>query len=323
MHKELFLEVPDLNAIRTFVLVAQAGTLSAAARELKLPTSTVSRSLTRLEKELDVLLVHRSPRGLTLTDMGKDYLHTCRRALRTLKDGGELLEGRRARPSGLLKIACPVTMARNILSTTMKEFLERYPDLRVEIEPYATGWDQEPREDVDVFFKLRAPKDSLRRARAYPGTVRGLFANPEYLSTCGIPATPEALTSHTCIGSGIWTLTSGSKLAAPNIIFKVVASDPGVHLQLAIAGIGIAVLPLYMARQPEALRHLIPVLPRWMPEPISVCALFSGSRRMTPKVQVFLDFLGEYIGTEKDPRLHGLPTRGLFTKPSLAATYGP
>ncbi|MGB0054454.1 MAG: LysR family transcriptional regulator, partial [Terracidiphilus sp.] len=103
------MEIPDLNDVRTFVAIGQEGTLTAAARELNLPTSTVSRALTRLEKHLDVLLVQRSPRGLVMTDFGKEYLQICRRALRTLRDGSELLESHRERPSGLIKIACPIT----------------------------------------------------------------------------------------------------------------------------------------------------------------------------------------------------------------------
>jgi LysR family transcriptional activator of dmlA len=85
------MEIPDLNDVRTFVAIGQEGTLTAAARELNLPTSTISRALTRLEKHLDVLLAQRSPRGLVMTDCGKEYLQTCRRALRTLRDGSELL----------------------------------------------------------------------------------------------------------------------------------------------------------------------------------------------------------------------------------------
>jgi len=161
-------KILDLNDVRTFVAIGQEGTLTAAARELNLPTSTVSRALSRLEKNLDVLLVQRSPRGLVMTDFGKEYLQTCKRALRTLRDGSELLERRRERPSGLIKVACPITMARSIFAPLLKEFLDRYPDLRVEIEPYASGWDQEPREDVDVFFKVRAPRDSIRRVRLIP-----------------------------------------------------------------------------------------------------------------------------------------------------------
>jgi len=317
------MEIPDLNDVRTFVLVAQAGTLTAAAKELELPASTVSRSLTRLEKHLDVLLVQRGPRGMVLTDFGKEYLQTCRKALRTLRDAGELLEIRRERPSGVIKIACPVTMARNILAPLLPEFLARYPELRVEIEPYAAGWDQEPREDVDVFFKLRAPRDSIRRVRAYPGTKRALFASPEYLAARGAPAVPEDLAAHCCIGSGVWKLSRGARVAAPAIQFRVVTSDPGVHLTLAAQGLGIAILPLYMAKWPDQRGQLTPVLREWIAEPITVCALFSGAARLTPKVQVLLDFLGEYMGTDRDPRLQGLAAKGMFTDPMIAETSGP
>lgn len=96
------MQLPDLNDVRIFVEVGQAGTLTAAAREMHLPTSTVSRALTRLEKHLGVLLAQRSRRRLAMTDFGRDYLQTCRRAMRTLKEGHEMLESRRESPSGLV-----------------------------------------------------------------------------------------------------------------------------------------------------------------------------------------------------------------------------
>ena len=317
------MDIPDLNDVRTFVAIGREGTLTAAARELSLPTSTVSRALTRLEKHLDVLLVQRSPRGLVLTDFGKEYLQTCRRALRTLRDGSELLESHRERPSGLIKVACPITMARSIFAPLLKEFLGRYSELRVEIEPYASDWDQEPREDVDVFFKVRAPRDSMRRVRPYPGTKRGLFASPDYIAVWGNPVNPEELGAHTCIGSGTWKLSRGEKVATPNIVFRVVVSDPIVHQDLALGGLGIATLPLYVAKRPDMRNRLIQILPLWSPEPITLCALFSGPARLSPKVQVLLDFLGEYVGTDRDPRLHNVPPKGLFTDPKLEATSGP
>jgi len=132
----------DLNDVRTFVTAAQAGTLSAAGKTLNQPASTVSRSLTRLEKHLGVLLAQRGPKGLVLTDAGREYLLSCRRALRTLTDGGELLAARRSDPSGTIKIACPVTMAREIIAPLLKDFITRFPSLKMEIEPYSFGWDQ-------------------------------------------------------------------------------------------------------------------------------------------------------------------------------------
>ena len=311
------MDIADLNDIRIFAMVGQEGTLTAAARKLNLPTSTVSRALTRLEKGLDVLLIRRSSRGLTLTDFGKEYLQICRRALRTLREGGDSLAVYRERPTGLIKVACPITMARLIFAPLLKTFLERYPDLRVEIEPYASGWDQEPREEIDVFFKVRAPRESIRRVRPYPGVKRGLFASCKYIETFGMPSRPDELVSHTCIGSGVWKLRRGATMAAPNIQFQVVTSDPMMHLELTLQSLGIAVLPLYMGQWPETADKLVRVLPNWGPEPICLCALFSGPSRLTPKVQVLLDFLGEHIGTARDPRLHGGNFKTLFTDPQI------
>jgi DNA-binding transcriptional LysR family regulator len=308
----------DLNVVRCFVAAAHAGTMTAAAKALNLPTSTVSRSVNRLEKHLKVLLVRRSSKGVVLTDSGKEYLQACKRALRALKEGGELLESQRSRPSGLLKIACPITMARDVLSPLLKEFLLRYPDLRVEVEPYASGWDQEPGEDIDIFFKLRAPRDTGKRVRTFPGTARGLFASPAYLAAAGTPVVPEDLVNHSCIGAGTWTLMRGKRVETPGVLFRVVASDPGMHLKLVVDGVGIAILPLWMAKQVEIRHSLIPVMPQWRPQPISVCAIFSAPSRLTPKVQALLDFLAEYMGTERDPRLHTGKPGVLFTYPTRA-----
>jgi LysR family transcriptional activator of dmlA len=310
------MNLPDLNDVRIFTAAAQAGTQTAAAKELGVPPSTVSRSLTRLEKHLGVLLVRRNPRGLVLTDSGRSYLATCRQALRTLGDGSDLLESQRARPVGLIKVGCPVTMARDLLAPLMKDFLARYPELRVEIERYAAHWDQEPLEDVDVFFKLRTPKDSPRRIRPYPGTARGLFASPEYLKTAGSPATPDDLAAHRCIGAGMWKLTRGKKTVSLNLSFRIVASDPVVALTLALDGLGITILPLWMAKRPDLRDKLVPILPLWESQPLTLCALFFGPSRLTPKVQALLDFLTEYIGTPRDPRLQQKWSKQYFTNPS-------
>ena len=175
---------------------------------------------------------------------------------------------------------------------------------------------------MDVFFKVRAPRDSLRRIRPYPGTARGLFASPGYVDAATNPADPEDLAVHSCIGSGVWKLSRGKKVAAPNVSFRVVASDPEIHLKLTVAGLGISILPLWMAKRPDVVNRLVPILPGWRPVPITLCALFSGPSRLTPKVQVFPDFLGEYIGTKRDPRLKQEWSREYFTDPALPPTLG-
>jgi len=306
----------NLDDIRIFVAAAEAGTFSAAAAHLQLPASTISRSLTRLEKHLDLLLVRRSPRGLTLTDAGKEYLVSCKRALRLLREGRELLDKLRASPSGLLRVACPITMARDLIAPLLSKFMEAFPDLRVELETYSSGFDQEPKEDIDVFFKVRAPKDSSRRVRSYPGTARGLFASCRYVHNAGMPAEPADLTSHRCIGSGRWTLSKGGKTVTPDVAPRVVTDDPLVHRQLVLDGAGIAILPLYIALDPAIAKRLVPVLPGWQPRPVVPCALYSESSRLIPKVKVFLDFIQKYLGTDLDPRLRGTRARDCFTGPT-------
>jgi DNA-binding transcriptional LysR family regulator len=307
----------NLNDISIFVAVAEAGTFSAAAANLHLPASTISRSLTRLEKHLDLLLVRRSQRGIALTDPGKEYLLSCKHALRVLREGRELLDKNRASPSGLLRVACPMTMARDAIAPLLSKFIEAFPDLRVELETYSSAFDQEPKEDTDVFFKVRSPKeDSSLRIRLYPGVVRGLFASSKYFENRGIPAEPTDLASHRCIGSGRWTLSKGRKVVTPDLTFHVLTDDPLVHRQLVLDDAGVAILPLYMALEPSVANRLVPILADWQPKPVVPCALYSDSSRLIPKVKVFLDFIQQYLGTDLDPRLQGATARDCFTEPT-------
>ncbi len=307
------MDTVDLNDIRIFTVVGQEVTLSSAATQLKLPTSTVSRAVTRLEKNLGALLIRRSSRGHVLTDSGRAYLQVCRRALRTLDEGGEMLEVQREQPSGLIKVACPITMTHLILAPLLGELLGRYPQLRLQIESYTPAADQEFREDIDVVFKVRTPRDSIRRMRNYPGTKRGLFASAQYIERYGLPSRPEELLTHACIGSGPWQLSRGDTTVTPAIQSQIILNDPSVLLDLTLSNRGIALLPLYMGRWPETANRLIHVLPRWTTQPVTLCALFSGQSRLTPKVHVLLEFLAEYIGTPRDPRLRGVDVKGLFT----------
>lgn len=313
----------DLNDIRTFVIVAQAGTFSAAAKELRLPTSTVSRAITRLEQAVGIMLYQRSSKGLGLTDPGREYLKSCKRTLQSIREGRDLLEKQRGNPTGVIRITCPVTLARDVLAPVLIHFVEAYPQLRVVIEPYSAGWDQEPRDEVDVYFKMKAPRDSSRKVRCFPGTARALYASTVYLKQHGTPTDPMQLLQHRCIGSGRWKLTKGKMTITPDILFQVAGSDPGVHLELACKDVGIAVLPLWMAEEPAAQKSLVRVLPAWKAEPVTVCALYSGPTRVTPKVRVFMDFMSKYFGTDLDPRLNGRKPKDLFTDPNLPATTGP
>ena len=168
----------NLDDITNIRCRSGGGNVQRRGRQSPAPGFHDKQVLTRLEKHLDLLLVRQESARACLTDAGKEYLVSCKRALRLLREGRELLDKHRASPSGLLRIACPITMARDLIAPLLSKFMEAFPDLRVELETYSSGFDQEPKEDIDVFFKVRAPKDSSRRVRSYPGVARRPLRKP-------------------------------------------------------------------------------------------------------------------------------------------------
>jgi len=293
----------DANDIVTFVAAAESGTLSGAAKELGVPTSTVSRSLTRLEQSLQMLLINRSSKGFVLTDAGAEYLEACRRGLRALSDGNEQLDRHRLNPTGVLRIACPGTMIRHLLTPTLGKLVNAFPNLKIDLQDYVPTHVPLPRLDVDIIFMISPPNDSSRMVRSYPSTKRGLFATAEYLREYGYPQNPLELVNHRCVGIHRWELTNDQATMIPPLSFHVTTGDPVVSSHLAMAGVGIAALPLWMAKASALRDSLVHVLPGWAPSPIPMVALYCSPNAMTPKINKLLDFLSEYIGTDKDPRL--------------------
>ena len=291
------------NDVVMFVAAAEAGTLSGAAKELGVPVSTVSRSLTRLEQSLQMLLINRGSKGFVLTDAGIEYLDSCRRALRALSEGNEQLDRHRLNPTGVIRIACPGTIIRHLLTPILGKLVNAFPNLKIDLQDYTPTHVPLPRLDVDIFFMVSPPNDSSRMIRSYPCAKRGLFASAEYLRECGHPKSPLELVNHRCIGINRWELTNDQTTMIPPVVFHVTTGDPVVSRQLAMDGIGIVVLPLWMAKGPASRDVLVQVLPGWAPSPIPLVALYCSPNALTPKIKKVLDFLSEYIGTDKDPRL--------------------
>lgn len=291
------------NDVVVFVAAAEAGTLSGAAKELGVPTSTVSRSLTRLEQSLQMLLINRSSKGFALTDAGTEYLESCRHALRALSDGSEALDRHRLNPTGVIRIACPGTMIRHLLTPMMGGLINAFPNLKIDLQDYIPTHVPLPRLDVDIIFMVTTPNDSSRMIRSYPAAKRGLFASKEYLRECGHPKSPLELVNHRCIGINRWELTNDQTTMIPPVVFHLTTGDPVVSRQLALDGVGIVVLPLWMAKAPALRDVLVQVLPDWAPSPIPLFALYWSPNALTPKIKKVLDLLSEFIGTDKDPRL--------------------
>jgi DNA-binding transcriptional LysR family regulator len=189
------------------------------------------------------------------------------------------------------------------LTPILGKLVNAFPNLKIDLQDYTPTHVPLPRLDVDIIFMVSPPNDSSRMIRSYPCAKRGLFASKEYLREYGNPKSPLELVNHSCIGINRWELTNDQTTMIPPVVFHVTTGDPVVSRQLATDGVGIVVLPLWMAKAPGLRDVLIQVLPDWAPSPIPLVALYCSPNALNPKIKKVLDFLNEYIGTDKDPRL--------------------
>jgi LysR family transcriptional regulator, transcriptional activator for dmlA len=298
----------DLNDVRIFVAAVDAGSMSGAAKILRLPTSTVSRSIARFQKNLGLLLVRRGKSGIVLTDAGQEYLPSCRHALRLLQDGQEALSRQAEQPVGVIRVACPATMAREVMAPLIPALLKRYPTLGVDMIPYTPGRDQPPNVDIDVLFHIWPEDKKGNITRTFPSTRRGIYTSKRYAGVAGIPRMPEDLALFDCLGSrGVpafskWHLRSEKQEVQLELSYQFMAADPATLRNLLLEGLGITILPVWMALEENVEAQLLRILPDWEPTPVPLLATYSRSRLSLPKVKFFLDFMGEHLGTALDPR---------------------
>jgi LysR family transcriptional regulator, transcriptional activator for dmlA len=264
----------DLNDVRTFVAVGTGGHADGCGKGVASPCFYGEPGVDPAGKA-----PWRPPRAAKPQRSCPDRLGKgvpCNRAdarCRPSEDGGELLEGRRTSPSGLIKVACPFTMARDVLAPLLKEFLGRYPicalrsklTQRVGIRNPGKTWTFSSN-----CGRRRIPCDACGHIQAL---FEGFSPAQAISRASGSPATPDDLTAHICVGSGTWKLSRGKKIATPNILFRVVSA-----IRRCSEARHQRVWHRYSApmdgETPDVRDGLIPVLPQWTPEPITLCALF-------------------------------------------------
>lgn len=297
----------NLNDIQIFICAAQTGTLNAAARTLNVPPSTVSRAITRLEKEVDLQLMRRTSRGINLTEVGRDYLEKCAVALNQLNAAHEMLGINRVKPRGTIRLAVTTAFARDVLTPILKYFMEQYPEIRLQIFFHGGKFSTSLDDNLDFYFQIGKPKDSSLRVKMFQPIRQGIYASPSYLKQNGLPSEPSNLREHFCIGyapkdSATWRLKSKTENQSVKLALRVSVADPVIHKHLAIDGLGIAQLPVWAALPEVEAGRLIEVLSEWQSEPLYFHVLYAERSSMAPKIKIFLEFVEQYIATEYDPR---------------------
>ncbi len=290
----------DLNDMLLFAQVVDSGSFTAAARELGMPKSTLSRRISNLETQLDSRLLHRTTRSLRLTDIGTEFYDHCVRVVNEAKEAERLINLNLDEPRGLLRVTGPTDWGNNYIGTIVSEYLQHYPEVQLELM-LTNRFVDLVAEGFDLALRAGHLEDSSMIARRLGESRMLLCAAPAYLEQHGTPQNPEQLREHICLaypgGDGRTTLqfSSSNSLSQVEIKGRLVANSVTTLRDAAIAGLGITTLPSSLCRDALDRGLLLPIMQEWQLPEDGVYAVYPSPRHLTLKVRSFIDFIAQRL----------------------------
>jgi DNA-binding transcriptional LysR family regulator len=289
----------DWDKLRVFHSVAEAGSFTHAGDTLNLSQSAVSRQISALEEALQVPLFHRHARGLILTEQGEALNRTVREVFAKLAMTEALLTESKEKPAGRLKVTTTVGFGSIWLASRAQAFLEQYPEVTMSLLLDDGDLDLAMRE-ADVAIRMHPPKQPDLVQRHLMDIHWNVFAAPDYVKKHGTPQTAEDLDNHKIILFGgyrppvediNWLAEAGRRPGNPRRAVLEVNNLHGMALAIR-SGLGIGVLPDYLARDTEGLIH---VLPDVKAPKVDVFFVYPEELRNSKRFAVFRDFLLAHI----------------------------
>lgn len=288
----------ELNA---FSLVASHGGFSAAARQLGVATSSVTRLVDALEQRLGTPLLNRSTRSITLTDSGRTYLEHTNQILAALDEADDAAGGGDSELHGLLRVAAPVTLAIRYLAPLLPGLAERYPRLRLDLR-LADSVTHLVDEAIDVAIRIGSPPQQPNLiARKLAGHRRHIVASPAYMARHGTPHTPAELAGHNCLQFAYgasrhsWHLRSDAETIEVEVTGSLAVNNSEVLRLAACDGMGLALLPAWLVQGDLDNSALVAVLSGYEANPgqmdIGIYAVYPASRRGSAKIRLLIDLL--------------------------------
>lgn len=286
----------DLARIRAFVQVFDAGGFSAAARQHGRSKALLSKYVTDLEDYLGVRLMNRTTRKLSLTEAGEAYYREASQLLQQLDDLDATISDQTAEPRGLVRVSAPRNLGETTLAPAIFAFIAKNPlmsvDLRLE-DRYVDLVE----EGVDVALRISTLADSSLIARKISDMRHIICASPELVQRVGVPASGEALRTMPCVldtnmpSHSSWRFIEDGRPVSVHVSGPARVNSPVAALQAALAGLGFAVLPTYLADPLIAEGRLVRVLEDRMPEGPSLQAVYPHRRHLAGKVRALIDHL--------------------------------
>lgn len=292
-----------------FSVLASAGSLSAAARELGVTTPAVSKHLAQMESRLGVSLLNRTTRRMSLTPEGELYLEHARRILGEIEDMEQLLGVSKGIPKGLLRVNATLGFGRSYVAPVISRFARKYPQVEVQLQlsvnpPPLTD------DSFDVCVRFGAPPDTRVIAKYIAPNRRLLCASPAYLARHGMPKVPHDLTRHNCIGIrqgeegyGVWRLSSGRGKTVKTEAIKtrgtLTTNDGEIAVNWALEGHGILMRAEWDIERYLRNGRLVQVLPQYYTPDADIYAVYPQRHQLAARVRAFVEFVTLALGQQR------------------------
>src|ERR1700761_6055812 len=293
----------DLNDIAFFAAVVEHKGFSAAARVLGMPKSSLSRHVGRLEARLGMRLLERSTRHFRLTDAGNSYYEKARAILDELDAAEKELDQMRSGPCGIVRLAAPLAAAQYLLPQILPAFLKRYPLIKVQVK--VTDRPVDLFEDkIDIAIRARTELgDEMLTMRKLATGYRVMVASPGFAAGHNIAGDdPRALAGLAFLSSNENALRQDFTLVGPSGERQTVGFEPRLWTtdfnlvrEAAIAGLGIAFLPLQVVQAALDDGRLVRILPGWQSELTNIHLVFASQKSLTPAGRLLVEHLAEHM----------------------------
>lgn len=291
-----------IQAMQIFTRVAEAGSFVRAAETLSLPSSTVTSTIKSLEKYLQVRLLNRTTRRVSLTPEGMQYLAQCREIISLIEHTEASLTASVKRPQGRLRVDMPSGIAHSIVMPNLKDFYRSYPDIYLMIGVSDRQVDL-VQEGVDCVIRTGELSNSTLVARPL-GRFRWVTcASPEYLRKNGVPQSPDELSKHRAIhyfsgqtrrANEMRFLRDTETLSVP-VRGEVAVNETGLYIKMCLEGFGLVQLAEAIVSEHLRDGRLIEVLADWQPSSVPVTLLYPHQRFLSPVVRSFADWISRLI----------------------------
>lgn len=284
-----------LKAMTTFVQIADAGSLTAAARVMDASLPAVVRSLGALEAALGVRLFNRSTRRIALTEEGKQYLDSCRQILGAVAEAETALGAEAEEPSGLLTMTAPVLFGQMKVAPVITRFVQRYPKVRCKVLLLDRVVNL-LEEGVDLGVRIGELQDSTLVAQKIGSVRRMLVASPEYLQRHGSPTHPIDLLSSNCVrfsaaSSPCWSFYENDKQFNLPVTGNLEFNHVSPALEACIAGLGFGIFISYQVAPFLVTGKLVALLEQFEPPPRPINLIYPHALLLPSRTKVFIDMM--------------------------------